>query len=179
MRILESERLLMRTFHPDDWKDLQEYISRPEVMRFERPWDASDAACRQRVADFAAEDSYWAVELKDTGKMIGHVYFIQTPPLDFQTWTLGYIFNNAFHGHGFATEACRILLDAGFRNLGIHRVEARCCPENVPSWRLMERLGMRREGLSPRCVTFRQTAEGQPIWWDRLTYAILEEEWNL
>ena len=36
---------------------------------------------------------------------------------------------------------------------------------------------MRREGFSPKCVTFRQTAEGQPIWWDELTYAVLDEEW--
>ncbi len=177
MKQLETPRLIVRTFRPEDWKDLQAYISRPEVMRFERPWDASDDACRQRVAAFADGGAFWAVESKDNGRMIGHVYFAQIQPPDFRTWTLGYIFNNDYHGHGYATEACRALLDEGFRHLGIHRVVAKCAPENEPSWRLMERLGMRREGFSPQCVTFRQTAEGQPVWWDELTYAVLEEDW--
>ena len=129
MKQLETARLIVRTFRPDDWRDLQAYISRPEVMQFERPWDTTDDACRKRAAAFADGDAFWAVEWKESGRMIGHLYFAQIQPVDFRTWTLGYIFNNGYHGHGYATEACRALLDNGFRNLGIHRVMAKCAPK--------------------------------------------------
>lgn len=174
---LETDRLIVRTFRPDDWRDLKVYISRPEVMWYEGEWESSDEACRRRAQAFADSGAFWAVELKQTGRMIGHVYFGQTQPEAFRTWMLGYIFNNEYHGHGYATEACRAVLDDGFRRLGIHRVCAKCALQNEPSWRLMDRLGMRREGLSPKAATFRQTEKGQPIWWDELTYGVLEEEW--
>ena len=176
---LETDRLIVRNFRPEDWQDLQAYVSRPDIMWYERPWDASDEACRQQVLDFSKSDRFLAVEWKACGKMIGHLYYSQIMPLDFMTWMLGYIFNSEFQHRGFATEACRAVLDHGFRTLGVHRVEARCSPENVSSWRLMERLGMRREGHSPKCVTFRKTPEGKAIWWDELRYGILDEEWPL
>ncbi|MBP7402319.1 MAG: GNAT family N-acetyltransferase [Clostridia bacterium] len=180
MNGLTTPRLIVRRFRPADWRDLQEYVSRPEVMWFERDWETSDEACRRQAEKLAENEAFRAVELRgapDAGKMIGHVYFERIQPEDFMTWELGYIFNNRFHGHGYATEACRAVLDDGFRRLGIHRVAAKCALENPASWRLMERLGMRREGLSPKAVTFRRTEQGQPIWWDELTYAVLADEW--
>lgn len=177
MMRLETERLYIRNFRPEDWRDLQEYISNKEVMRFELPWDSAEEGMRRDAEEFSKGDTFWAVELKNSGKMIGHIYFGKTGPEQFQTYMIGYIFNNRFHGNGYATEACRSLLDYAFKNLGVHRVIGLCSPENIPSWRLMERLNMRREGHSPKAVTFRTTEEGEPIWWDEYRYAILAEEW--
>ena len=177
MNVIGTERLLVRNFIPDDWKDLQEYISRNEVMNFERLWNSSNEGCRKTAEQFSKGDIFWAVEMKKTGKMIGHVYFNQIQPQNFKTWMLGYIFNNDYYGNGYATEACKGLLEYGFRQLFVLRVVAKCSPDNVPSWRLLERLDMRREGHSIKCVTFKETIDGQPIWWDEYLYAILRDEW--
>jgi [ribosomal protein S5]-alanine N-acetyltransferase len=177
MKVIETERLLVRNFTKNDWKNLQEYISKDEVMKFERNWDFSDNACQMAVEEFSKGDVFWVVELKTSGKMIGHVYFNQSQPFDFSVWSLGYIFNPDYSGKGYATESCRAVMEYGFKVLHIHRVIAKCSPDNLQSWRLLERLKMRREGHSLKCVTFKKTAEGEPIWWDEYLYAILAEEW--
>ena len=79
-------------------------------------------------------------------------------------------------GHGYATEACRALLDAVLED-GAHRVVAHCNPANVRSWALLERLGMRREGPAVRAAAFSRDPQGRPVWHDEYTYALLDEEW--
>lgn len=177
MVIIETERLIIRRFRADDWQDFHEYISSPAVLEYEPYWDTSLEAAQRTTTRFADNDSFWAVELKSSGKMIGHVYFEQIQPFQFLTWNLGYIFNPQYYGNGYATEACKAVLKYGFENLGVHRVEARCNPDNHRSWRLMERLAMRREGYSLKSVTFKKDENGEPIWWDEYRYALLVDEW--
>ena len=86
---------------------------------------------------------------------------------------LGWVLDPAYTGRGFATEAAAALLDECFTNLGVHRVIAVCFLANTESWRLMERLGMRREQHAVRDSLHRS---GE--WLDSLTYAILAEEWQ-
>lgn len=64
----------------------------------------------------------------------------------------------------------------GFEELGVHRVIALCNPENESSWKLLERISMRREGIFRKEVFFKTTINGQPIWQDTYQYAILKEE---
>ena len=85
---------------------------------------------------------------------------------------LGWAFDPAHHGRGLATEATRRLVALCFADLGLRRVTAGCFADNAPSWRLMERLGMRREG------TFRaESLHRSGRWLDSFTYALLREEW--
>jgi hypothetical protein len=53
MTIIETERLYVRNIKPENWKDMQEYLCRDEVMRFESPWDTSDEAMRKTAAELA------------------------------------------------------------------------------------------------------------------------------
>ena len=76
-------------------------------------------------------------------------------------------------GRGYATDAARAILRYGFETLGLHRVIANCQPENVASWRVMEKLGMRREAHFRQCIH-----RDDGTWWDEYSYAILEEDWN-
>jgi RimJ/RimL family protein N-acetyltransferase len=85
---------------------------------------------------------------------------------------LGWVLDPAYTGHGYATEAVRELLRYCFQDLGVHRVTANCFLDNHTSWRLMERVGMRRELHAVRDSLHRT---GQ--WLDTVAYAILEEEW--
>jgi len=95
----------------------------------------------------------------------------------FDAWELGYVFNKDYHGMGYAAEAARALLDDIFTNQNVRRVIAMCNPLNVPSWRLLERLGFRREGHFVKNIYFKKDAQGNPIWCDTYAYAILREEW--
>ena len=177
MITIETDRLLVRNFKAEDWKDLQEYLSREEVMRFESAWDTSDEGMRMAAVELSRGNNFWACELKSTGKMIGHVYLGKEQPEAFNTWMLGYIFNNDYYGSGYATEACKAVLEYAFRLMGVHRVIAKCSPENKASWKLLERLGMRQEGRSLRCASIKKTTSGEPIWWDEFLYALLSVEW--
>lgn len=85
---------------------------------------------------------------------------------------LGWVFDPAHQGHGYATEAVRELLRLCFTDLGLRRVTALCFAGNEPSWRLMERVGMRREAHNVR-----DTLHRSGRWLDGYGYALLAEEW--
>jgi len=86
---------------------------------------------------------------------------------------LGWTLHPAHTGHGYATEAVRALLTCCFTELGMHRVVASCFLANDRSWRLMERLGMRREGHA-----LSDSLHRSGRWLDTLTYAVLASEWR-
>ncbi|MGH8827643.1 MAG: GNAT family N-acetyltransferase [Jiangellaceae bacterium] len=86
---------------------------------------------------------------------------------------LGWVLDPAHTGHGYATEAVHELIIHCFDQLGVRRVVANCFLGNDASWRLMERLGMRREG---HAVAESLHRSGQ--WLDTVTYAVLAEEWT-
>lgn len=85
---------------------------------------------------------------------------------------LWYLLDPARQGRGLATEATAQLLDVAFNELGLHRVRACCVPANPASARVLEKLGMRREGYQLRNLKI----QGQ--WEDSFLYAILAEEWR-
>lgn len=177
MCTLETDRLLLRRFRAEDWADLFEYLSREDVVRFEPYGVFTAEACRQEAQGRAGNAAFWSVCLKDGGKLIGNVYFQQQEPARLLTWELGYVFNPAFYGRGYATEACRGIMDYGFRRLDAHRIMAMCNPQNVSSWRLLDRLHMRREGHLHRNVFFKLDDHGDPRWVDTYIYALLSSEW--
>jgi [ribosomal protein S5]-alanine N-acetyltransferase len=75
-------------------------------------------------------------------------------------------------GKGIATEAARRLLDLGFGELGLHRIWASCLPENPPSARVLEKVGMRKEGFLVNNLKI------HGVWKSSFLYAILAEEWS-
>ncbi len=85
---------------------------------------------------------------------------------------IGYVFDPAYAGQGLATEAGQALLRIAFDGVGVRRVIAQCFAVNEPSWRLMERLGMRLEQRSAKAELHRS---GE--WLDAMTYALLRDEW--
>lgn len=86
---------------------------------------------------------------------------------------LGWVLHPDHAGRGYATEAVRELLRLSFEELGLRRVTAECFADNDASWRLMERVGMRREAHSVK-DSLHRTGE----WLDGLSYALLADEWE-
>jgi ribosomal-protein-alanine N-acetyltransferase len=172
---IETERLIIRRFLPDDYDDLYDYLSDESVVKFE-PYNVySRGECKREAERRSKLDSFLAVCLKDGGKLIGNIYFKQQEPRDLLTWELGFVFNAAYHGKGYATESCMAILHNAFGN-NARRVVATCDPKNRASWKLLERLGFRREGHLVRNIYFRKDAAGNPVWKDTYEYAILSDE---
>jgi ribosomal-protein-alanine N-acetyltransferase len=143
--MIDTSRLLIRQFEEQDYTSLFEYLSNPSIYRFEPG---------EPISQRAQGNDFWAVILKADQKLVGHLYFQQIEPKEFQTWELGYIFNPAFHNKGYATESASGLVHFGFMHFGIHRVIAHCNPENPASWKVLEKIGMRREGFLRKNVFF-------------------------
>jgi RimJ/RimL family protein N-acetyltransferase len=108
---------------------------------------------------------------KDSGDLIGSAGLFRSDG-DATEAEVGYSLQTDHWGNGYATEAARAMIDFGFREWHLHRVHARCDPENLGSVRVLEKCGMRREGH------FRKVAMVKGEWRDRLIYAVLEEEWT-
>lgn len=174
---LLSDRLLLREFAVNDWKDLYEYLSDESVVKYE-PYDVfTETMCRQEASRRSQDSAFWAVCLLGSNKMIGNLYFQRQNPEEFRTWEIGYVFNPKYYGNGFATEACHRILQYAFEDREAHRIIGLCSPENTASWRLMERLHMRREGFFKKPAFFSKDRDGKPIWHDAYQYSMLEEEW--
>ena len=86
---------------------------------------------------------------------------------------IGWVLRPDAVGHGYATEAVEAILRVCFVDLGLRRVTANCFADNEPSWRLMERLGMRRE-----MATVAESLHRSGRWLDGYGYALLASEWR-
>lgn len=87
--------------------------------------------------------------------------------------SLGYLIDPAYAGRGFATAVAGVLLEVAFSELGLHRVTAGCFAANTASWRVMEKLGMRREQHGVQ-----DSWHAELGWVDGYTYGILAGEWR-
>ena len=174
MRIdpLETPRLRVRPLEAADWAAVHAYASDPDVMTYIPEGPMTEEQARAFVAENAGDEARAvAVVLRSSGELIGHMPF--RPWFAPRTFEIGWVLDRRHHGRGYATEAARALLRYGFEEMGLHRMIATCQPENVPSWRVMEKLGMRREAHFRKCLY-----RGGAVWWDEYFYALLEEEWR-
>lgn len=171
---METERLIIRRFQADDWQDLYEYLSQEEVVKFEPYETFSKEASKQEAINRSNNNAFWGVCLKSSGKLIGNIYLARQ---EFDTWELGYVFNKNFQGNGYATEAALALVDNAFKEQNARRVIAMCNPLNKPSWKLLERIGLRKEGHLLQNIYFKKDELNRPIWADTYEYGILVSEW--
>jgi [ribosomal protein S5]-alanine N-acetyltransferase len=173
---ITSERLQLREFRLEDQRAIHEYASDPEVT-MHTGWGPNDEETTRTVLQqWIIDQQAWprnsiplGIELRSAKKLIGSTGFSS---IDNATGVFGFVLHKNFWGHGFATEACRALLGFGFNDLHLHRVTAECFVEQARSVRIMEKLGMRREG---HCL---KNAWKAGVWRDTYTYALLDTEWK-
>ena len=183
---LETPRLILRDFRPDDWRRIAAYAEDPRFLRYYDPVRMEPVQVQERVERFIAWQHdqprlnfQLAITLRDSVDLIGSCGIRQRRLVNHGDFSalyeadLGYELHPKYWGHGYATEAARTLVRFGFEQLALHRVWAYCIVDNDASWRLMERLGMKREGL------LRENHWMQGRWWDTLIYGVLAEEWRV
>jgi RimJ/RimL family protein N-acetyltransferase len=178
--VFETERLVVRRFVGDDVEALHSYLSLPEVCRWVPFEPQTLEQTRERVGRKIAQGWHpdeelralaLAVVRRADGRMVGDlVCFSEDDPVHRQA-EIGYSFHPDVAGHRYATESVRGLVTWVFANLDLHRLTARVDVENVPSWRLLERLGFRRE------AHLRENEWFKGHWSDEYDYAVLAHEW--
>lgn len=177
---LRSERLVIRRARPEDaeavwrWRRLPEvgeWITRAPtayddfVEQFVEPVRLRVTLVVEREGEpigdlmVKVEDAWAQAEVAEQGRNVQA--------------ELGWTLHPAHQGHGYATEAVRAVIGMCFGPLGLRRVHAGCFAANEPSWRVMERLGMRREEFSRKTGLHRS---GE--WMDGMNYGLLAEEWR-
>ena len=172
--MIQSERLTLRELRGDDFDAVHSYACDVEVVRY-MPWgpntDDETRAFLERAQSYASADPRTGYELAvvetSADRLIGGIGLDAND----QQGVLGYCFARPAWGQGFATEAARLILDFGFETLGIHRVRAGCDSENAASLRVLEKIGMRREGY------FKHDCQIRGVWRDTVAFAILSDEW--
>jgi RimJ/RimL family protein N-acetyltransferase len=175
---IETERLTLRAFTRGDVDAVFAYRQREDVARYLFDGPMSYESCAEtvqarigQVALAAENDRITLAVVRRAGDvLLGEITLIWRSVVSHQG-EVGYVFNPEFHGQGYALEAVRALVALGFGAFGLHRIYARCDPRNTPSYRLMERLGMRRE------AHFREPALLKGEWTDEYIYALLAREW--
>ena len=168
---LRTERLLLRVFTLEDVDDVLDYGSDPEWARFNpRPYTRRDAEDVVAGAVLTAWDKkpMFAVELD--GRVVGYVE-LEVNPIR-TVAELGYDIARSHWGKGLAAEAARAVVDWGFRELGLAKVAAFANIRNRQSWRVMEKLGMTREGV------FRGGWRHRGQLSDSVAYGVLREDWQ-
>ena len=183
--MIETERLILRPFRETDAADVYEYLHKPAVNCFASmkldSLDEAQAEVKKRVAE---TEFYFAVVLKESGKVIGEIeaYPERDPhgneetPAD--TFSPCWMLNLKYTGKGYAYEAAHAFFDYLFREKGARRIYAYTEDTNIPSQRLCERLGMRREGVFREFVSFVNNPDGTPLYENTCQYAILKKEWR-
>jgi RimJ/RimL family protein N-acetyltransferase len=177
---LRTERLLIRRATPSDADAVWAYRHLEPVSRYltTLPSDLEEF----RTGFTKAERINLTLIVEHEGVVVGDLMvriqdaWSQTEVVEQARSTqaeIGWALDPAHQGNGYATEAARELLRMCFEDLRLRRVEALCFAENEPSWRLMERIGMRRE---THAVAESLHRSGQ--WLDGLGYAMLSDEWR-
>jgi [ribosomal protein S5]-alanine N-acetyltransferase len=174
---LQTARLRLRPFDDADANDLFALHSNAYVLRY---WDAPPwservraerfiAACRQMAQ--GGTGARLAVDRVTDGTFIGWCSLNRWNP-DYRSASLGYCFDDAAWGHGYATEAARVLLRWAFDTLDLNRVQAETDTRNVASARVLEKLGFVREGtLREDCVVNGEVS-------DSWVYGLIRREWR-
>ncbi len=148
MKVLETEKLILRNIHEDDFDDLFRMNSDPLIMKY--VGDGSTRNQEQMTNELEILISHytrkpglgiWATILKDTNMFVGAsglVYYDNTPEIE-----IGYRMLKEHWNKGYATEASMGLLEYGFKKIGLKKIVSSAHVENFASRRVMEKIGMR------------------------------------
>ena len=172
-KTIRTERLALRPVSTDDADAMMEFANDPEWGRYQQvpqPYRREDA--EEFLGHFARLDSTvdfcWAIEVegKFSGAVSMHVYEPH------KTASLGFDLNPRLWKRGLTTEAAGAVVDAAFGTLRVRKVWATADAPNIASIRVLEKLGMQREGLQRE----HHWRRGEPV--DIVLYAVLRDEWK-
>lgn len=166
---IETPRMIIRHFTPEDAADLYEIFGDNEIMKncepaydFDKTKDFLSSFCIGRNGAVAAVH-------KESGKMMGYILFNEVNEGVFE---MGWIFNRRYWRQGYAYESCKAVIDYAFGQLNAHKVFAEAI-DLLKSVGLMQKLGMQLEGIQRS-----QAKDNHGNWADLHFYGLLEDDWR-
>ena len=177
---IKSKRLILREFELKDATFVHEYAKNINVSKYVT-WnthnsvnDSIDYIKRSILSYRLCRISNLAIAIFENGneKVIGSTGLFQRSQTSPFTYELGYVLSETYWNKGYAREAVTTLINYAFQNFKIERIEAFCISNNIQSFKLMEKIGMQREGL------LRNHYMKNGIIYNSYIYSILNSEWN-
>jgi putative acetyltransferase len=174
MVILETPRLMLRAFEPEDLDDFYEYARNPEVgPNAGWPPHESKDVTFVILNRFMEKEEVWAIVHKETGKVIGSLgMHSDEKRRGVNARMIGYVLSKDYWGQGLMTEAVKEALDYLFNDVRVDVVSIYHYPFNMRSKRVIEKCGFKFEGVLRRAS---QIYDGQV--YDDYCYSILREEY--
>lgn len=176
MVTIRKDKLTLREFTREDFDPVHHYASDPEVVRF-MTWGPNTRAETRRFierniqAQVIKPRTSYQLAIIYNDELIGGCG-LTVHSLSDKRAELGYCIRREDWGKGIGTVVAELLLDFGFNELGLHRIEAKCDVENHASYKIMEKNGMQKEGV------LREEKNIRGKWRDSYIYSILEHEWR-
>jgi [ribosomal protein S5]-alanine N-acetyltransferase len=174
--VLETNRLLLRKLSVDDAEDIFEYASDPDVNTF-MPWDIHKSIDDTREFLEKSEENSettgdidWGIELKNEKILVGGITVRKWNDAN-RCGDIGYVLSKRYWNKGIATEALRTVILFGFEKLCLNRIEAHCDENNIASYKVMEKAGMKYEG------TLREKVFVKNKFVNMKVYSILKDEY--
>ncbi len=188
--MIETSRLMLRSFVYGDAEDVFAYLKEPTVNCFAfmkvNTLSEVNRMIRERINK---NELCFAIVLKENGKVIGEIEAYQelTEPHDKNhpsgiggdTFSPSWMLNKAYQRNGYAFEAAKAFFNYLFQKKGARRIYAYTEADNISSQRLCEKLGMRLEGTFLEFISFVKNSDGAALYENTKQYAILEKEWTL
>jgi len=167
--LIETKRLVIRGFVPEDATDLQDILGDDETMESCEPAYSFEKT-KKFLASFCIDrNGAVAAVHRDSGKMLGYILFHETEE---GVYEMGWIFNRNYWRQGYAYESCKAVIDHAFSELHAHKIFAETI-DAVKSVSLMRKLGMQPEGVQRS-----QTRDNHGSWADLYFYGLLDKEWR-
>lgn len=150
---IETQRLILRRFKPSDAKFVyNNWAIDSEVCKF-LSWNPHKALSETEhvvegwIKGYENDDNYnWAIELKDIGEVIGQISLTHVNE-KYSSCSVGYNISRSFWGNGVMTEALKAVINYLFKEIGMNRIEASHNTLNPASGRVMQKSGMKLEGI--------------------------------
>jgi RimJ/RimL family protein N-acetyltransferase len=174
--ILAGERVRLRGVREDDLPALAKWEMDPGRMATLSNWvvPPSEAAAKERIAKWSAnqqDDVSFAIEtLGDPPVLAGNIGLWGARPKD-RCATLGIALGREHIGRGYGTDAVRVIVGYGFREMGLHRIQLTVAPFNPAGIRAYEKAGFAEEGR------LRESVLHDGRWYDEVLMSILDHEW--
>jgi len=151
---LETERLLLRRYHPDDATQCFAFLSNEQDAHMDcsKAFAEMDEAYHELVTLFGQRETQYMITLKESGEVIGTVHVFEDDSRAVETMEIGYSIAHAHQRKGYAYEALSALLDLLQNDLCLEMITAGVLPENIASEKLLLKLGFRKEGLRHKAV---------------------------
>ncbi|AFL99315.1 acetyltransferase, ribosomal protein N-acetylase [Desulfitobacterium dehalogenans ATCC 51507] len=174
---IQSVRLTLREFREEDLNEMHHYLSDSEVLQFmmqDTNTEEGSNAYLKKFLQFQKDNPRFFVRFaiieKLSNCLIGECG-LNMPNIQHKEGELVYRLNKKYWGNGYATEAASEVVGLGFEKLGLHRIEAMCDSRNASSIKVLEKIGMIKEG----CYREHRWIKGR--WRDSVVYSILDSEY--